>query len=86
MSVRAPMRKRIDPSNVFRATLPVNPSVTMTSAMPSKKSRPSTLPTKSRPGPPAPSARRAWVSLTRGDPFDFSSPMERSATRGCFTP
>ena len=54
ISVRAPMRNRIDPSRVLRATLPVKPSVTMTSAGPSKKSRPSTLPTKSKPGPPAP--------------------------------
>jgi hypothetical protein len=80
------MRKRIDPSIVFRATLPVKPSVTMTSAAPVKKSRPSTLPMKSTPGPAAPAARRAWVSFSSGLPFDFSSPMESNATVGRSTP
>ena len=39
----------MEPSRVLSATLPVKPSVTMTSAMPAKKSRPSTLPTNSNP-------------------------------------
>ena len=80
------MRNRIDPSSVLRATLPVNPSVTMTSVFPSKKSRPSTLPTKSKLVPPTPSANRAWASFSSGVPFDFSSPMESRATRGRSTP
>ena len=71
---------------VLRATLPVNPSVTITSAVSSKKSRPSTLPTKSNDGPPAPSASRPWTSFSSGVPLDFSSPMESRATLGRSTP
>ena len=85
MPVSVSSRKRSVPSRVFRATFPVKPSVTMTSAKSSKKSRPSTLPTNSK-SPWPPSARMAWVSLTSGVPFDFSSPMESRATRGRATP
>ena len=43
-------RQRSAPSRAFSATLPVKPSVTMTSASPVSRSRPSTLPTKRTPG------------------------------------
>ena len=59
ISVRAPIRNRRVPSMVLRATLPVNPSVTITSAVSSKKSRPSTLPTKSNDGAAGPVGQQA---------------------------
>ena len=46
-------RRRSVPSRDLRATLPVKPSVTITSTLPSSRSRPSTLPTKSTPTPAA---------------------------------
>src|SRR5208337_4532498 len=70
--------KRPMPSLVLSATLPTNPSQTMTSAFPLKMSRPSTLPMK-------------WMgrALSRGSasrvsslPLDSSSPMESRPTRG----
>ncbi|CAB4791331.1 unannotated protein [freshwater metagenome] len=68
-----------EPSRVLRATLPVKPSVTMTSTGDGMRSRPSTFPTKFN------SARAAsswWVSLTRGVPLVDSSPIESRATLG----
>ena len=52
------LAKRSVPSAVFNATFPVNPSVTMTSAGQSSRSRPSMLPMKRTPGDPGrPGAR-----------------------------
>ena len=67
------------PSRVFRATLPVKPSVTMTSTGEGMKSRPSTLPKKLSVDIPS----RSWcVSLTSGVPLVDSSPMDSSPTVG----
>ena len=68
------------PSIVFRVTLPVKPSVTTTSASPVSRSRPSTLPTKTKPHRRPASA--SCASTTVGVPFFASSPTESRATRG----
>ena len=67
------------PSISFRATLPVKPSVTTTSATPAVTWVPSTLPTKSIPAFPA---SFSWAAWTAGLPFIASSPLESRATRG----
>ena len=67
------------PSISFSATLPVNPSVTTTSAAPAGRSRPSTLPTKSM---PSASASIALASTTSSRPLPASSPTESRPTRG----
>ena len=65
---------RSAPSSDFRATLPVKPSVTITSTLPSRRSRPSTLPTKST---PTPAASSACASLASWLPFVDSSPIDK---------
>src|SRR5579875_1192314 len=74
------------PSAALSRTLPVKPSVTITSTMSLIRSRPSTLPTKETSGPPSPLASRAWVSLTSRLPLDGSSPMESRPMRGSAMP
>ena len=76
------------PSSVLSTTLPVKPSVTTTSTSGVITSRPSTLPTKVPPAARSASepSRSAWVSFTSGVPFDGSSPIDRSPTRGCSMP
>ncbi|CAB4953055.1 unannotated protein [freshwater metagenome] len=75
------------PSITLSVTLPVKPSVTITSALPEAMSLPSTLPTHSMCGWPASrSRRRRWTSTTSAVPFVGSSPFESSATRGRRTP
>ena len=65
------------PSISLRATLPVKPSVTTTSALPAGTSLPSTLPTKSNVSPSARRSRRAaCASTTSGVPLLASSPIE----------
>ena len=73
------------PSRVFNATLPVNPSVTTTSAASVSRSRPSTLPMNRAPSNWA-SVSRPWAFLTNGLPFPGSSPMDSRAIRGSSTP
>ena len=59
-------------SETFRITFPVKPSVTTTSTLPEKTSRPSTLPMKCRPV-----SFNVWkASLLRSLPLDSSSPMD----------
>src|SRR5581483_1704533 len=74
---------RAVPSIVFSTTFPVNPSVTMTSASPPIRSRPSTLPRKSM---PSASLSLAFASTTSAEPLLGSSPTERRPTRGRFLP
>ena len=75
-------RERSAPSMLFRATLPVNPSVTITSARPGcMKSEPSTLPTK--PGTLR-SSSCAW--RRRVSPLPGSSPLESSPIVGASSP
>src|SRR5512140_1969048 len=66
------------PSIVLIATFPTKPSQTKTSAFPAKKSLPSTFPTKFSP------VRRnsSHVSRVRSVPFESSSPMLTTPTRG----
>ncbi len=78
------MKNRSDPSRVLSATLPVNPSVTTTSAGACMRSRPFDVADEAETG--GCSASSAWVSFTRGVPLDFSSPMDSSATVGSATP
>ncbi len=61
--------------------LPVNPSMTTTSAASSNTWVPSMLPTKFRPVPPSP-ASCSWTSTSSGVPLTASSPLESRATRG----
>ena len=70
------------PSRSFSATLPVKPSVTMTSDTPTSTSLPSTLPMKSG----TRSVMSSWAACASCEPFDGSSPMLSSATRGPITP
>ena len=66
------------PSEVFKATLPMNPSVTMTSTVPLYRSRPSTLPTKF-----SGSCFISWkASRVSWLPLVSSSPIESSPTLG----
>ena len=74
----APMISSAIPSIVFTTTLPVNPSVTITSAPPSGTSRPSTLPMKFSPL----ASSNSNASCTTALPFDSSSPMFSSPTLG----
>ena len=72
------------PSITFSATLPVKPSVTITSASPVPIAKPSTLPTKfSR---DSVSESTAWAATRSSGPFEGSSPLLSSATRGRETP
>ena len=66
------------PSSVFRATLPVNPSQTITSVSPSSSVRPSVLPAN-RSELAASSACASSVSWL---PFSGSSPIESRETLG----
>ncbi len=59
-------------SETFRMTLPVNPSVTITSTRPLKTSRPSTLPMKFKPV----SFSVLNASLERSLPLVSSSPID----------
>ena len=70
------------PSMVFRATLPVKPSVTTTSTSPARRSRPSQYPWKRSPDRES-AAAAARVS---GVPLLGSSPLARIATLGRDTP
>src|SRR3954454_12452924 len=80
------------PSIVFKAMLPVKPSVTTTSSSPPVRSLPSTLPTKFRPEPPpfgalpGAAASRSCASFTSGVPLPASSPLDRRPTLGRSTP
>src|SRR4051794_22630151 len=69
-------------SSTFRATLPVKPSVTITSTVAAGRSKPSTLPTKLS-GPPA---SRSPARSTSGVPLPCSSPTDSSPTRGRSSP
>jgi hypothetical protein len=79
---------RIDPSSVFSATLPVKPSVTITSTSPASRPPPSTLPAKlsgraPRGGSAASSSCARLVNLL---PLPGSVPMVSSPTLGAGTP
>src|SRR4051812_21168214 len=63
-------------SSTLSATLPVKPSVTITSTAAAGRSKPSTLPAKLS----LPSARRSPASSTSGVPLPCSSPTLRSPT------
>src|SRR5262245_5746557 len=65
-------------SITFSATLPVKPSVTITSAPAPGRSNPSRFPTKLR----LPSASRSCAASTSGVPLPCSSPTDSSPTRG----
>src|SRR5829696_6710284 len=73
-----PRISRATPSAVLRTTLPVNPSVTSTSATPAPMSRPSTLPTKRT---QRDSLIRWCASLARSLPLPGSSPTLIRPTR-----
>ena len=79
----APVTVFAVPSISFRATLPVKPSVTTTSATPLGRSRPSTLPANSIPAEPE---RISWAATTSSRPLPASSPTESRPTRGRSTP
>src|SRR5512132_2126893 len=98
-SIRPPIVERLDevaasrtapsstaevPSITFSTTLPVKPSVTITSASPVPIAKPSTLPTKFRRD--SASESTAWAATRSSGPFDASSPLLSSATRGRETP
>ena len=75
------MRCIIDSARVslaFRATLPVKPSMTMTSTLPVNRSCPSTLPMKLS----VDSFSTSWTSLVSSFPLVSSSPMLMRPTRG----
>ena len=69
------------PSSVFSVTLPVKPSVMMTSALRRATSRPSTLPAK-----PFTSANNSDARLRNASPLPGSSPFESNAIDGSATP
>src|SRR4051812_41807083 len=69
-------------SSTLRATLPVKPSVPITSPGAAGRSKPSTLPAKLR----FPPARRSPASSTSGVPLPCSSPTLRSPTFGRSSP
>ena len=85
MSFRAWLKREAAPSTVFRKMLPVNPSVTSTSAAPwLMASRPSMLPTKRmRPASWA-WVSRAWAAFWM--PLLGSEPMFSRPTRGFSMP
>ena len=66
------------PSKNLITTLPRTASQTTTSARWRGRSLPSTLPSKCRPDASSSSVAR-WI---RASPLPFSSPIDRSATRG----
>ena len=66
------------PSSVLRATLPVKPSQTTTSASPSSRARPSTFPSNRSPE----ASSSACASSVSWFPFSGSSPIESSRTEG----
>ena len=70
------------PLDALSATLPVKPSVTRTSAAPSRTSRPSALPRKSR----SDAASSSCASSVSRLPFSGSSPIERRRTSGAAMP
>ena len=70
------------PSKNLMTTLPRTASQTTTSAMCRVRSLPSTLPSKRRSEASSSSVAR-WI---RASPLPFSSPIDRSATRGLATP
>src|SRR4051794_21267924 len=74
----APITVSAVPSTALSATLPVKPSVTITSCRPPAMSRPSTLPTKFS----GPSLSTRFASTTSAVPFFGSSPTDSSPTRG----
>src|ERR687898_180448 len=77
-SRRASRSCLIVPSSSFRATFPVKPSATTTSAAKRKSSLASVFPLKLSPL----SRSRACASRTRWLPFSGSSPIESSRTSG----
>ena len=82
-SFTARPRKFAALSAVLRITLPVKPSVTITSHVPLNRSRPSTLPMKFRCFAPRSSGS---VSCTSWLPLVSSSPMDIRPTRGLSRP
>ena len=70
------------PSMVFRHTLPVKPSVTMTSNFAGRMSPPSALPAKLG----SCSFSSAWASWANCEPFASSSPMFSNAAHGFSMP
>ena len=75
------MRCIIDSASVSQAlsvTLPVKPSITITSTLPVNRSWPSTLPMKFR----LESLRTSWTSFVSSLPLVSSSPRLMRPTRG----
>jgi hypothetical protein len=79
---------RIEPSSAFSATLPVNPSVTITSSSPASRSPPSTLPAKLSGSAPCGGslASSSCARLVNLLPFPGSAPMVSRPTLGVATP
>jgi hypothetical protein len=71
------------PSASLSITLPVKPSVTITSVVPRRRSRPSTLPWNRMPRVAASSTCASRVSSF---PFSGSSPIDMSPTVGASVP
>src|SRR5580704_1162968 len=80
--------KAAAPSRVFSATLPVKPSVTMTSALADSRSPPSTLPTKRSGWPTCGDvlASSSWARRASRSPFPGAAPMVSRPTLGSAMP
>ena len=77
----SPAAARSAPSSVLSATLPVNPSVTMTSTVPCMRSRPSTLPTN-----PARSRAARTCCLRSSSPLPGLLAVREEPDRGLVDP